>query len=211
MNKDYTATVAIKVKFLYNQSAWVPIDSLPTRIVANVSGSGWSVALLKIKPISPVLVYKANIEGGRFMLSPSVAKKQLIPLLARTQVNYIVEDERTILFDSVITRNVVLPIHLIARADSSITTASICIKGPSILISHLIALQSTRITFEHTAPPKRASQKASFKAPTTPSSKPSSQAPNLVLLPSVLLLDQYPGISLCQRAEMISLQIEPRR
>jgi len=187
MNKEYTSTVAIKLKFQYNQSAWVPIDSLPTKIIANVSGSGWSVALLKIRPISPVLVYKANIEEGNLMLSPTMAKKQLIPLLFRTQVNYIIEDERTIRFDSIISLQATLPIRLIARVDSSLATAQVCIKGPSLRISNLLSQPTTRIPFEHS--PIKNNETAS------------------VQIPAVLLLGQHQGVSLCKREETIPLTI----
>ena len=139
LNKDgYSRNVKYPIRFVYNDSLYIPTLPLPNTLTVNVSGSGWNLLgpswlSFSQKPIEYVV--KNPLQASS--ISTSVLATALADQEQRLRVNYIVADTLDLAFD----RRMIKVVHLVA--DSSHVHLA-----PHFVITSLINLTPSVISID---------------------------------------------------------------
>lgn len=148
LNKTgYTLNVDYPVRFVYNDSLYVPTTPLPHTVQVNVSGDGWSILRHSWMPFGdkPVeYVVKNPLQAS--LINTSSLTAALADQLKRLQVNYVVADRLEMGFDRRLTKTIYLipdSLHInlaprfIVSSQINLTPRTIQVEGPARLVRGL--------------------------------------------------------------------------
>lgn len=139
LNKDgYSLNVNYPVRFLYNDSLYVPTSALPRTVMVNVSGSGWNLLGHSWLPFrTPSVEYVVRNPLRESVINTSAMTASLSNQIKNLRVNYVVADTLELGFEPRMVRTVqLLPDSL------SINMA------PRFVVTSLINVRPRTITVE---------------------------------------------------------------
>lgn len=148
LNKPgYTLNVEYPIRFVYNDSLYVPTSPLPRTVMVNVSGDGWG--LLRHSWLSfraePVDYVVQNPLQASIINTSSLAAT-LTEHVKKLNVNYVVADTLDMSFDSRMTKTVHLvadSLHInlaprfVVSSVINLTPRTIQVEGPAQLVRGL--------------------------------------------------------------------------
>ncbi len=108
LNKDnYSLRLSYPINFVYNDSAFIPVQPLPNTVSVNVSGDGWNLLRKSWFNFNarPVEYRVTNPLTASFINSTSLTD-QLIEQFPGMRVNYVVADTFEIGFERKISRTI---------------------------------------------------------------------------------------------------------
>ncbi|GAA4398180.1 hypothetical protein GCM10023187_08570 [Nibrella viscosa] len=148
LNRDYhSLNIEYPIRFLYNDSLYVPVSPLPQTITVNVSGVGWELLGHSLLPLQakPVDYYVRNPLRASAINTSSLTAA-LAEQIKDVRVNYVLADTLDLNFD----RRLSKPIRIMvdsARIDMAprfvitsiinVTPSHIQVDGPERLVSGL--------------------------------------------------------------------------
>ncbi|GAB3955669.1 hypothetical protein GCM10028805_43790 [Spirosoma harenae] len=148
LNKPgYTLNVEYPVRFVYNDSLYVPTSRLPQTVQVNVSSDGWGLLRhtwlpFRVDPVTYVI--KDPLQTTAINTSSLTAS--LAEHIKKLHVNYVVADKLDIHFDRRLTKMVQLKVdslhinlapRFVVSSIINITPHSIQIDGPAKLVRGL--------------------------------------------------------------------------
>ena len=156
LNKEgYSRNVKYPIRFVYNDSLYIPTLPLPSTVTVNVSGNGWNLLgqswlSFSNRPIEYVV--KNPLQATS--ISTSVMATVLADQAKRLRVNYIVADTLDIAFDRRMTRivhlvadslHVNLAPRFVVTSLINLTPSVISVEGPARLIKGIADTLVVRI------------------------------------------------------------------
>jgi YbbR domain-containing protein len=99
LNKEHTANISFPIVLAYDQAKYVPVASLPSNLILNVTGNGWDIVRrqsgFKVPILNIAIEKPADFEAvpGN-LLSPLIA-----PQLSSLKLNFVSTDTLRVLLD----------------------------------------------------------------------------------------------------------------
>jgi hypothetical protein len=146
LNKDYSTRLSYPIEFEYDDSTYVSVTPLPTKVRLNVSGYGWNLLKKTLQVNVVPLTYRISSP----LQARYITGTNLLPFITEQirdiRINYIVEDTIFFDFDRIATKKVALQVDSLGinlaegyRITSPIrlNPAYINFEGPSSLLKAL--------------------------------------------------------------------------
>nr|WP_044130737.1 hypothetical protein [Rudanella lutea] len=148
LNKDgYSLNVEFPVRFVYNDSMYVPTSPLPKTVMVNVSGNGWNLLGHSWMPFrTPSVDYVVRSPLRESTLNTSAMTASLSEQIKNLRVNYVIADTLELGFEQRMTRTIHLvpdSLHLdmaprfVVTSLINIRPETITVEGPRRLIQGL--------------------------------------------------------------------------
>lgn len=111
LNKDgYSEKISFPLKFVYDDSLYVPTQPLPEKIFVNVSGNGWDLLRKAFSlDVNPVR-YQINKPMKTRYLNTSTLQDSIQGFIKGVRVNNVVSDRFELEFDRKISKNFIIKI-----------------------------------------------------------------------------------------------------
>lgn len=108
LNKDgYSLNVNYPVRFLYNDSLYVPTSALPKTVMVNVSGSGWNLLGHSWLPFrTPSVDYLVRNPLHESVINTSAMTVSLAEQIKNLRVNFVVADTLELGFEQRMVRTI---------------------------------------------------------------------------------------------------------
>lgn len=145
LNKDgYSRNVKYPIRFVYNDSLYIPTSPLPNTVTVNVSGSGWNLLGQSWLPFGhKPLEYIIKNPLQATSISTSVLSTALAEQAQQLRVNYIIADTLDLAFDRRLTKvvrlvadssHVNLAPRYVITSLINLTPSVISVDGPARLV-----------------------------------------------------------------------------
>lgn len=108
LNKDnYSLRLSYPIQFVYNDSAFIPVQPLPSTVSVNVSGDGWNLLRkswfnFNARPVE----YRVNNPLTANFINPTSLTDQITENFPNMRVNYVVADTFEIGFERKASRTI---------------------------------------------------------------------------------------------------------
>jgi hypothetical protein len=156
LNKDgYSLNVNYPVRFLYNDSLYVPTSALPKTVMVNVSGSGWNLLGHSWLPFrTPSLEYVVRNPLKETVINTSAMTASLAEQVKNLRVNYVVADTLELGFEQRMVRtvrllpdslNINLAPRFVVTSLINIRPSIITVEGPRRLVEGIPAYLTIKI------------------------------------------------------------------
>lgn len=148
LNKPgYTINVEYPIRFVYNDSLFIPTTSLPRTVQVNVSGDGWGLLRhawlpFRVEPVNYVV--RQPLQAS--VINTASLAATLADHVKKLHINYVVADTLDIHFDRRMTKTIQLAadsLHLnlaprfVVSSVINITPRTIQVEGPAKLVRGL--------------------------------------------------------------------------
>jgi len=148
LNKTgYSLNIDYPIHFVYNDSAYCPVTTLPRTVRVNVSGDGWGLLRHSWLPFqTDPIDYPVSQPLRASVINTSSLTASLAEQIKRLKVNYVVADTVDIAFDRRVTKTILLRVDSTSLnlapgyAVSSVinvTPGSVAVTGPQRLVRGL--------------------------------------------------------------------------
>jgi hypothetical protein len=108
LNKSYSTQTTYPVRFIYNEKQLVPVKPLPEEVLVNVTAKGWKLLRKALRlEVQPAEIYIRNLPRNNYLLG-SALRPALVNAMDGLQLNFVVTDTLSFVFDSKISRTVPL-------------------------------------------------------------------------------------------------------
>ncbi|MBC6991684.1 hypothetical protein [Hymenobacter sp. BT491] len=142
LNKTYTTRITYPLAWRYDESRYIPVQSLPGEVAVNVTGRGWKLLRKNLSlDVRPAEVRLARLPATRYITGQSL-RPALQTAMEGLQFNYVVTDTLWVQFDRLVSRR--LPLTLSPASDGSalpyaarFVPATIIFRGPEATVSKL--------------------------------------------------------------------------
>ena len=156
LNKDgYSLNVNYPIRFLYNDSLYMPTSALPRIVTVNVSGSGWNLLGHSWIPFrSPSVDYVVRNPLRESVINTSAMAASLGEQTKNLRINYIVADTLELSFEQRMVRTVRLipdSVHInmaprfVVTSLINIRPRTITVEGPRRLVQGIGDTLAVRI------------------------------------------------------------------
>ncbi|WP_238395696.1 hypothetical protein [Pontibacter pudoricolor] len=108
LNKSYSTQTTYPVRFIYNEKQLVPVKPLPEEVLVNVTAKGWKLLRKALRlEVQPAEIYIRNLPRNNYLLG-SALRPALVNAMDGLQLNFVVTDTLSFVFDSKISRTIPL-------------------------------------------------------------------------------------------------------
>lgn len=147
LNKDnYSLKLSYPIRFVYDDSAYVPVQTLPNQVSVNVSGDGWR--LLRKSWLSfnaPPLSYTVQNPLTATSINTTSLTDQIMEHFPDIKVNYVVADTLELAFEKKSSKIISIRIDsagidlrdgFVVSSLINVSPSLITVEGPASLIRH---------------------------------------------------------------------------
>lgn len=145
LNKDgYSLNVNYPIRFLYNDSLYIPMSALPKTVMVNVSGSGWNLLGHTWMPFrTPSVDYVVRNPLRESVINTSAMTASLGEQTKNLRINYVVADTLELSFEQRMVRTVQLipdSVHIdmaprfVVTSLINVRPRTITVEGPRRLV-----------------------------------------------------------------------------
>ncbi len=137
LNREYSTVINYPIRFLYNKNEICPISKLPANIPMKVSGYGWRLLNRSINSQFVPFEFEVNSTTKKPAINTGYLATQLTDQLNGLQVNKIYNDSLDIIFEKIVTKEIILTIHEneISIAKNHKIDSKIIIEPSSIIVT----------------------------------------------------------------------------